>query len=188
MMIKQFIGDQPMYKKISFALSALTLLIASHTTIAEPHYNVDDYYQVSHDGRIYIFDDYKTYASFNQLGETAYRLTRIGAGPNGETIVFGLTKKDKKMRSGIGSVALYEGKADGIADGFYAEVIDEGRIYVFSEWANLKSFLSVGEAPYRFTEIGSGPKAETVVYVLNKKNKKKKPVDLIAEFNKKHGI
>ena len=175
-----------MYKKISFALSALSLVVASHAAVAEPHYNVDDYYQVSKEGRIYIFDDYKTYASFNQLGETAYRLTRIGAGPKGETIVFGLTKKDKKMRSGLGSVALYEGKAEGIAEGFYGEVVDDGRLYVFSEWADLKSFLSVGEAPYRFTQIGSGPKGETVVYVLNKKNKKKRPDALMAEFSKKH--
>jgi len=175
-----------MYKKIAFALSGLTLAMATQTVAAEPHYNVNDYYQVKKEGRIYIFDDYKTYASFNQVGETAYRLTRIGAGPKGETLVFGLSKKDKKMRSGLGSVALYEGTAEGINEGFYGEVVDDGRIYVFSEWADLKSFLSVGEAPYRFTEIGSGPKGETVVYVLNKKNKKKKPTALIAEFSKKH--
>jgi len=175
-----------MYKKISFALSGLALAMASQTASAEPHYNVNDYYQVKKEGRIYIFDDYKTYDSFNQVGETAYRLTRIGAGPKGETLVFGLTKKDKKMRSGLGSVALYEGTAEGISEGFYGEVVDDGRIYVFSEWADLKSFLSVGEAPYRFTEIGSGPKGETVVYVLNKKNKKKKPVALMTAFNSKH--
>ncbi len=176
-----------MYKKISFVLSGLALAMATQTAIAEPHYNVNDYYQVKKEGRIYIFDDYKTYDTFNQVGETAYRLTRIGAGPEGETVVFGLTKKDKKMRSGLGSVALYEGTAEGISEGFYGEVVDDGRIYVFSEWADLKAFLSVGEAPYRFTEIGSGPKGETVVYVLNKKNKKKKPVDLMAEFKRKHG-
>ncbi len=176
-----------MYKKVSLTLSALALVIGSQTATAEPHYNVNDYYQVTKEGRIYIFDDFKTYESFNQVGETAYRLTRIGAGPNGETIVFGLSKKDKKMRSSLGSVALYEGTADGIANGFYGEVVDDhGRIHVFSEWADLKSFLQVGEAPYRFTQIGSGPNGETLVFVLNKKNKKKKPVELMAEFNKKH--
>ncbi len=175
-----------MYKKVSLTLSALALAIGVQTATAEPHYNVNDYYQVKKEGRIYIFDDYKTYQSFNEVGETAYRLTRIGAGPKGETIVFGLTKKDKKMRSGLGSVALYEGTAEGIKEGFYGEVVEDGRIHVFSEWADLKSFLQVGEAPYRFTQIGSGPKGETVVYVLNKKNKKKKPVALMAEFNKKH--
>ncbi len=174
------------FKKISYVLSVLSIAMMSQSALAEPHYNVDDYYQVTDDGRIYIFDDYKTYDSFNQLGETSFRLTRIGAGPNGETVVFGLTKKDKKMRSGLGGVDMYDGKAEGIADGFYGEVVDEGRLYVFSQWADLKSFLAVGEAPYRFTQIGAGPKGETVVFVLNKSNKKKKPVALIAEFDKKH--
>ncbi|WP_428354097.1 hypothetical protein [Methyloprofundus sp.] len=120
------------------------------------------------------------------MGETAYRLTRIGAGPNSETLVFGLQSKDKKMNSGFGSVALYEGTAEGITDGFYGEVINDGRIYVFNEWADLKEFLSVGEAIFRFTQIGAGPNGETVVYVLNKSNKKQQPTELMAEFSRKH--
>ncbi len=167
-------------------MSSAGLLLASLGTIAGPHYNVNDYYQVYKEGRIYVFDDLDTYLDFMELGETPFRLTRIGVGPEGETVVFGLQKKDKKLSSGIGGVDLYDGKAEGAEVGFYGEVVKEGRIYVFSEWADLKSFLNVGEAPYRFTEIGAGPKGETIVYVLNKDNKKKKPVDLIAQFKKSH--
>lgn len=162
------------------------LLLASFGATAGPHYNVNDYYQVYKEGRIYVFDDLDTYLDFMELGETPFRLTRIGVGPEGETVVFGLQKKDKSLSSGIGGVDLYDGKAEGAKVGFYGEVVKEGRIYVFSEWSDLKSFLSVGEAPYRFTEIGAGPKGETIVYVLNKDNKKKKPVDLIAQFKKNH--
>ncbi len=43
-----------MYKKNSFALSVLTLAASSQTSVAEPHYNVDDYYQVTKEGRIYL--------------------------------------------------------------------------------------------------------------------------------------
>lgn len=175
-----------MFKHIFIKLTAFGLLIASHAILAEPHYNVNDYYQVYKDGRIYIFDDFATYNSFNQAGETAYRLTRIGAGPNGETLVFGLQSKDKQMSSGLGSVDLYEGTAEGISEGFYGEVIKDGRIYVFSEWPDLKEFLSVGEATFRFTEIGAGPNGETVIYVLNKNNKKQQPTALMAEFARKH--
>jgi len=175
-----------MYKNIFLKLAALSLLIASHSALAAPHYNVNDYYQVYKDGRIYIFDDFATYDSFNQVGETAYRLTRIGAGPNGETLVFGLQSKDKKMSSGFGSVDLYEGTAEGITEGFYGEVIKDGRIYVFSEWPDLKDFLAVGEATFRFTQIGAGPNGETVIYVLNKNNKKQQPTALMAEFERKH--
>ena len=51
-------------------------------------------------GRIYVFDDYKTYASCNQVGETVCRLTRIGAGPKGETMVYVLNKSNKKQKPG----------------------------------------------------------------------------------------
>ncbi len=173
-------------KSRSFLLAAG--LFASSLVVATPHYNVNDYYQVYKDGRIYVFDDYKTYDDFLKLGETTYRLTRIGAGPHGETIVFGLRKKDKKMRSGIGAVDLFDGKTEAIDEGFYGEVVKDGRIYVFDHWEDMKAFLNVGEAPYRFTQIGAGPNGETVVFVLNKKNKKKQPVELVKLFKQKHGL
>lgn len=173
-------------KKFSVSMSVLGLMLGVQEASAGPHYNVNDYYQVYKEGRIYVFDDLNTYLYFMDLGETPFRLTRIGSGPEGETVVFGLQKKDKKMSSGLGSVALYEGKAEGAGVGFYGEVVKEGRIYVFSNWSDLKSFLEVGEAPYRYTDIGAGPKGETVVYVLNKDNKKNKPDDLIALFKKTH--
>lgn len=171
---------------ITLAFSAMVLFLSAVNVYATPHYNVNDYYQVHHEGRIYIFDDFATYDSFIKVGETPFRLTRIGAGPNGETVVFGLSGADKKMSSGLGSVDLYDGKTEGISDGFYGEVIKDGRIYVFGDWPDLKAFLTVGEAPLRYTQIGAGPNGETVVYVLNEHNKKHKPEGLIAEFNKKH--
>lgn len=142
-----------------------------------------DYYEVHHEGRIYVFNDAGTYQSFRQVGETAFRLTRIGAGPRGETVVFGLTKKDKKKKSGIEHVDLYDGKTS-VEGPFYAEMIQEGRIYVFNSWKDLQDVKKAGEAPYRYTMIGAGPGGETVVLVLNKHNKKKKPVDMIELFNK----
>ena len=40
-------------------------------------------YEVHHDGRIHIFYDRKLYEGFLDVGETPFRLTRIGAGPDG---------------------------------------------------------------------------------------------------------
>ncbi len=57
--------------------------------------NNDDLYEVEHEGRYYVFDDLWVYRDFLELGETPYRNTRIGAGPNGQTLVFGLRKRDK---------------------------------------------------------------------------------------------
>ena len=156
------------------------------SSVAVQAYNVDDYYQVEHEGRTYIFDDKKTYLSFLATGETVFRLTRIGAGKNGETIVFGLTKKDKKKTSGIGSVMMYDNLVEGASEGFYAELYLEGRIYVFDNWSDVRAFRTVGEAPYRLTDIGAGPNGKTVVYVLNKSNKKVRPDTLIKRFKAVH--
>lgn len=159
-----------------------------NSAVAPIVYNVDDYYEVEHEGRNYIFDDRKTYLSFLSVGETPYRLTRIGAGKNGETIVFGLTKKDKKKTRGIASIMMYENAIEGSSEEFYAEIYREGRIYVFDYWKDVQAFRSVGEAPYRYTVIGSGPNGKTVVYVLNISNKKARPDALIARFRAVHNL
>lgn len=146
----------------------------------------DDYYEAHHDGRIYVFDDFDTYKHFLAHGETPYRYMRIGAGPEGKTVVFGLTDADKKKREGVASVEMWDGTLNGAAENFYAEVLYEGRFYVFDRWADVKSFRETWEAPYRFTQIGAGPQGRTVVFVLNSGNKKKQPTALIEEFYSRH--
>ncbi len=145
-------------------------------------------FEAHHEGRIYIFDDFATYQDFLVLGETSYRKVRIGEGPKGETIVFGLTNEDKKKMSGIASVDMYDGVLKG-ADEFYGEMYtEEGRIYVFSSLEEMQMARTLGEVVLRYTDIGAGPKGETVVYALNSENKKKKPVALIAKFKAIHAM
>ena len=184
-----------MFAGLSLALAACSTPPSKQTDVktassqvveSKPAYNVNDYYQVYQDGRIYVFDDFKVYQEFLELGETTFRLTRIGAGPKGETVVFGLRKEDKKKPLLSGVVNMYDGKVGGIKAGFYAEVIHDGRIYILSEWADLQAFLKVGEATFRYTDIGAGAKGETLVYVLNKSNKKQKPIALMAEYKQRH--
>ncbi|CAM3679832.1 hypothetical protein [Parendozoicomonas haliclonae] len=144
--------------------------------------NNDDLYEVAHEGRYYVFDDMAVYKDFIANGETPYRKVYIGEGPDNQTLVFGLTSKDKKKTSGIGSIDLYKGQQQA-AEKFYGEMRNEdGRLYVFSTLADMEAVRQTGEAAYRFTQIGAGPNGETVVFVLNKTNKKKKPVALMAEF------
>ncbi|WP_054773142.1 hypothetical protein [Methylogaea oryzae] len=164
----------------SFAALALSVgVIASLPIQAEeaaPAYNVNDYYEVHQDKRIYVFDDASTFKEFLSSGETPFRLTRIGAGPNKETVVFGLRAMDKERKEAeLGGVGLYDGKADGIEEAFYAEVNDGKRIYVFDDAKNFKAFRTGVETPFRYTEIGGGPHGETMVYVLTKKAADKKP-------------
>lgn len=138
-------------------------------------------YEVHHDGRINVFYDRPTFKSFQQVGETIYRLTKIGSGPNGETIVYGLTKADKKKPEKVDAIKLYEGKMEQPAN-FYAEMVKHGRIYIFDNFADMKPVRDFGHPNFFYTEIGAGPKGETVVYVLNSKTKKKRPDALIAKY------
>jgi len=137
-------------------------------------------YEVHKDGRIHVFYDKKLFKEFMQLGETSFRLTKIAAGPNRETIVFGLTKKDKKLRHPVPAIELYSGKLK--QDNIYAEMHKHGRIYVFNNFKDMETVRSFGHPNFMFSQISAGPNHETVVYVLNKGNKKKRPDALIAEF------
>jgi hypothetical protein len=152
------------------------------TTKASPQ-PVMELYEVHHDGRIHVFYDRKLYTDFLALGETPFRLTRIGAGPKGETLVFGLTKKDKKKPGKVAAINLFNGKLPA-PENFYAELRNHGRIYVFNNYEDMKPVRQFGHPNFFYTEIGAGPKGETVVYVLNKKTKKKRPDALISAFKK----
>ena len=144
--------------------------------------NNRDLYEVMHEGRYYVFDDFDVYQSFLTVGETSYRKVYIGDGPHGETLVFGLRGKDKKKLSGIAGVDMYKGELQA-AEEFYGEMRrEDGRLYVFSTLEDMEAVRKTGEAAYRFTQIGVGPKGETVVFVLNKGNKKKRPDALIASY------
>jgi len=143
--------------------------------------NNEDMYIVYHDGRMNVFYDAKLYKEFMSVGETAYRKTFIGAGPKGETIMYGLTKSDKKKLSGIPSIDMIEGRLSA-AESFYGEIRDEGRINVFDDWGLFQKYMTIGEVPYRLTDIGAGPSGETVVYALTKETKKKRPESLIGKF------
>jgi hypothetical protein len=181
---------------ISVSILALSGCKSTETTnIVEPIKKIEkmvlnnnDLYEVAHDGRYYIFDDFTIYQQFLSVGETAYRKVYIGDGPHGETLVFGLTDKDKKKATGITGIDMYRGdlKAN---DNFYGEIRSEdGRLYVFSTYQDMVDTRKLGDAIYRFSQIGAGPNGQTVVFVLNKTNKKKRPDTLINAFKKRNNM
>jgi hypothetical protein len=148
-------------------------------TVQKPHY-----FLVIHDnGRIYAFGDARNYLLFLEHDEVPLTRTRIGAGPAGETVVFGITSEDSKS---LGKPSpgenFFDGKMGEIGP-FYGEVVRDGRFYVFGEWRDFKDYLDHKEVTFTFTEIGTGPKGETVIYALNKKTKDEgRPVALIDAF------
>lgn len=46
------------------------------------------YQEVAKDGRIYVFADGQRYESWSKSGEIGKAITRLGSGPDGETVVF----------------------------------------------------------------------------------------------------
>lgn len=142
-------------------------------------------YEVHHEGRIHVFYDHKLYNDFLALGETPFRLTRIGAGPHGETMVFALTKHDKKHPGKVALINVFDGKVP-TPEKIYGEMRRDGRIYVFSNFEDMAGVRQAGHPNLFYTEIGAGPKGETVVYVLNEETKKERPDELIAAFKQRN--
>lgn len=134
-------------------------------------------------GRIYPIADVKNYLTFLDTDEVMYTRTRVGAGPEGETIVFGVEKKETKdLSKPAKAESLFDGKYEPTGP-FYGEIVRDGRIYVFGSWTDFKDYLVNKEITYTYTEIGVGPKGETVIYALNSDTVKKgRPVKLIEAF------
>lgn len=176
-----------LHRLITTATIAITALLLNACAATGSSSSADDLtvYEAHKNGRIHVFYTEKEFKSFMKLGETTFRLTRIGAGPKGETIEFGLAKKDKKHPGKVAVINLYDGKIKA-GDHFYAEMYKNGRIYVFNNFEDMATVRNFGHPNYFYMSVGSGPKGETVVYVLNHKTKKKKPLQLIAEFNKRN--
>ncbi len=90
-------------KKLFIAMMAAGFLSACSTapekkadTTTEASQAVNDDLYIVMDERMNVFYDGDLYKKYMEHGETPYRRTFIGAGPNGETVVYGLTKDDKK--------------------------------------------------------------------------------------------
>lgn len=133
-------------------------------------------------GRIHAFGDTKNYFDFLAHAEVALTRTQIGAGPGGKTVVYGITKDDVKKNTPSLAEQIFQDKLAPAAD-FYGEAFKAGRYYVFGDLKDMKAFTAFGEVPYSFTDIGAGPKGETLVWVMNKDSYKKgRPLAVIERF------
>lgn len=108
--------------------------------------NNDDYFEIHKDGRIFVIADVGDLREFNANGETPLRVTRIGGGPKGETVVFSIARPESKKKDGFGAVEMYDFKRKGADKDFYAEVQRDGTTYVFGDWASLEAFRKTGQA------------------------------------------
>lgn len=143
------------------------------------------YFMVYHEnGRIYAMTDPTIYINFMNTDEVPLTRTRIGAGPDGETVIFGITKDDgKHLDKPTAAEDIFDGRTKDVG-AFYGEVLRNGRFHVFGEWKDFQDYLAHKEITFTYTEIGTGPKGETVIYALNSATKKQgRPVALVEQFN-----
>lgn len=161
--------------------------VAAAQPVAAP---TQHYFLVFHEnGRIYPIADARNYLAFLDVNELIFTRTRVGAGPAGETLVFGIEKKEADdLNKPAMAELFYDGKMD-VSGPFYGEVVKDGRFHVFGTWQDFKDYLVNKEITYTFTEVGTGPKGETVVYAMNKKTSADgRPVALINSFRQFHNI
>jgi hypothetical protein len=133
-------------------------------------------------GRLYAFGDTRNYFDFLNHGEVALTRTHIGAGPDGKTIVYGITKDDVKQNRPSLAEQVWAGKLAPAPD-FHGEVFKDGRYYVFGNLKDMLDFTAFGEVPYSYTDIGAAADGRTLVWVMNKESYKKgRPVATIERY------
>jgi len=146
------------------------------------------YFMVFHEnGRIYAMTEPKIYLGLIEHDEVPLTRARVGGGPDGETVVFGITSKDgDHLDKPTAAEDIYDGRTKDVG-AFYGEVVRNGRYHVFGEWKDFQDYLDHKEITFTYTEIGTGPKGETVIYALNNKTKDSgHPAALIEQFNRLH--
>jgi hypothetical protein len=129
--------------------------------------NNEDYYEFERDGRIYVLSDAKDYNNYLKTSEVVLSTKKIGGGPDGKTIVYGLIKNEAKLlekdpKAQGAAQKMYEGKLRGLEKDFFGLVIQNDTYYVFSSWKDLEAFKSSGAATgFRETDASGN----AVVYV-----------------------
>lgn len=158
---------------------------APAATKAEAPAQKQTYFMVYHEnGRIYAMTEPKIYLGLMEHDEVPLTRARVGGGPDGETVVFGITSKDgEHLDKPTAAENIFDGRTQDVG-AFYGEVVRNGRYHVFGEWNDFQDYLAHKEITFTYTEIGTGPKGETVIYALNKKTKDEgRPVALVEQFN-----
>jgi len=82
-------------------VALLFACLASITSITNGCKNLDPggyYAEEERDGRVYVLGTEDGHARFAASGEIPYAHTRIGSGPNGETLVFEVDKEGDELR------------------------------------------------------------------------------------------
>lgn len=142
------------------------------------------YYEIRKDNRIYVFAEHQFYEAFKSSGELAYVRTKIGAGPNRETIVYAINSDQAKLPLTTPTLPeiLYADLANTLGgDDFFAILERDNRYYVSSDVGEFLNFHMSGEAAYARSKIGGGPNRKTLV-VVHTKDEVGKPLTRVEQL------
>jgi hypothetical protein len=168
-------------KKVIFSLLAVTLFVSGCTGIAAKQEAMNEpmrkqimekdgnFYLWQNDGRHYVIGSQEMNEKFKKNGHIPYAKTVLGAGPNGETVVYEINKKDTAYVERL--MKTYEETPFEIAKkGDISVYKKDGRIYVLGTDATRDKFIKNGHIPYAKTVLGAGPNGETIIYEIDKDN------------------
>lgn len=105
-------------------------------------------------GRLWVFEDGSDdLQEFLDTGDPAKRVTRIGVGPDGKSL----------MSSDGQTIDSYLASTTYAYPGFHVEMLD-GRLWVFKDGSEaLKQYREIGEPAKRLTRIAAGPDDLTLI-------------------------
>ena len=174
-------------KPVSFALLAAAVsACSSQVPVASkaPALNNEDWYQVRTETQVFVFDDYQVFKNFLSTEKAPVLRTLEEKDPAGQEVILALRAEDQGKP--LEQIAAYQFLKVALvpAHPFYGEVRQEGRIYVFKRYGDMRDMVQLGEPIFRYTDIGGGPDGVSVTYGLQKEEGR--PDATIAQFKKNH--
>lgn len=174
-------------KPVSFALLAVAVsACSSQVPVASkaPALNNEDWYQVRTETQVFVFDDYQVFKNFLSTEKAPVLRKLEEKDPAGQEVILALRAEDQGKP--LEQIAAYQFLKVALvpAHPFYGEVRQEGRIYVFKRYGDMRDMVQLGEPIFRYTDIGGGPDGVSVTYGLQKEEGR--PDATIAQFKKNH--
>ena len=128
-----------------------------------------DYNVLGYQGRLFVLGQASTVEKFMAHKHLPYTRTLLGAGPQGQTVIFEVAKKNPDLTDRLQKVfAERPFPLQKSGDDFFVYHYD-GRIYVIGSAETNAKFLQHKHLPYTRTLLGAGPHGETVIFEVDKK-------------------
>lgn len=121
-----------------------------------------------HHQRIYVTGSDEMSQKFYKYGHLPYTKTLLGAGPEGETVVFEVDKDNDSYAKNLISAFSKTPWSIKSSENFHIYKLGE-RLYVMGDLMTEK-FEQHAHLPYTKTLLGAGPQGETVVFEVDKSN------------------